>query len=313
MFIPLPHAEEIDSPQYRLVRRFLTEPFWQDAFDGLFDPNIIVDFPHAPPGMLQHLDAFEFSAFRFWLRNTILEMEPAAALTILPTGDPNRFWAVRHSRGRVCWAKKNCRYENEHAVLIEVCDGKIAYIKDYFNPLAFYEALDIQLPAFRYDPKPQAENTRMPEGMGSRLTEAENRQRVMDNFLNPINFDASLEPIYTSDVQMVCPNVPYSMPMVYEGKDFDVENQWMFEVCTDMVSPQQVPYDLSPDGKWLVIQANCYLATHWSGHEGHYTQRELYIAYLCGGKIQHFRVYFNPVNKFSSMNQMIPSFPYFNF
>ena len=61
------------------------------------------------------------------------------------------------------------------------------------------------------------------------------------------------------------------------------------------------------------MEANCYLRTLWSGHEGHYTQRELYMAYLVDGKISHFRVYFNSLNKFSSMNQSVPSFPYFNF
>ena len=52
----------------------------------------------------------------------------------------------------------------------------------------------------------------------------------------------------------------------------------------------------------------------WSNKEGHYTQRELQIVHLDQqGKIDHFRVYFNPVCKFHSMNQSIPSFPYFNY
>ena len=40
---------------------------------------------------------------------------------------------------------------------------------------------------------------------------------------------------------------------------------------------------------------------------------KLKVDYLVDGKISHFRVYFNSLNKFSSMNQSVPSFPYFNF
>ncbi len=67
------------------------------------------------------------------------------------------------------------------------------------------------------------------------------------------------------------------MPETYRGADFDIENKWMFEMCVDMVGPETTPSYLSPDGKWLLVEANCYLRTLWSGHEGHYTQRELYI------------------------------------
>ncbi len=309
----LPKVDYPSTPQTELVRRFCANHFWEERWDELFAPDLVVDFPHAPPGMLQHLDRFEFDAFRFWLRNTVRELENVTEPTIIPTTDENVVWAVRFTKGRVYWALRECDYANEHAVMFRIRDGRIVYMKDYFNPLAFYRALNIELPAFRYDPDPDAENTRMPEGVPSRLTVEQNARRVYDNFVNPINFDSALEPIYASDIVMVCPNVPYSMPETYRGIDFDIENKWMFEMCVDMVGPETTPSYLSPDGKWLLVEANCYLRTLWSGHEGHYTQRELYMAYLVDGKISHFRVYFNSLNKFSSMNQSVPSFPYFNF
>ena len=312
--VPLPQVTvEVKTPQYELVSRFCGAKYWEEQYDALFAPDLTVDFPHAPPGMLQHLDRFEFDAFRFWLRHTVREMEQVGEVTIIPTTDPDLFFAVRFCRGRVYWAKRECEYANEHAMKIQVRDGRIAYYKDYFNPLAFYRALDIVLPAFTYDPDPDAPCCRMEPGVPSQLTPEHNRRRVHDNFLNPINFDAALEPIYAADIVMVCPNVPYSMPERYEGKDFDVENKWMFEVCTEMVGPEHTPAYESADGKWLILEENCYLHSLWSGHDGHYTQRELYMAYMEEGKIKHFRVYFNPINKFSSMNQSVPSFPYFNF
>ena len=310
--IPLPEVTAgVKTPEYQLVEQFCCGAFWSAAFDGLFAPDLVADFPHAPPGMLQHLDRFEFDAFRFWLRNTVQEM--AAEAVILPTTDPEIFWAVRFAKGRVHWAKRDCAYANEHALLIRLREERIVYLKDYFNPLAFYRALDLELPAFRYDPNPDAPMVRMPAGVSSALTEEENIQRVLVNFVNPIDFDPGLESIYANDIVMVCPNAPYAMPEAYEGAAFDVENKWMFENCVDMVAPDSTPYYWSEDGRWLIIESNCHLRTLWSGHQGHYTQRELYMVYLEGGKIRHFRVYFNPINKFSSMNQSVPSFPYFNF
>jgi ketosteroid isomerase-like protein len=308
---PVAAAEQ--TPQYQLVHQFVTSHFWEETYDALFSKDLVADFPHAPPGMLQHLDRFEFDAFRFWLRNTVRELELVQPVTIIPTVDPDLFWTVRFVQGRVYWAKKECGYSNEHAMLVQVKEGQIVYIKDYFNPLSFYRALDIVLPAFIYDPDPDAPMVRMPEGQPSKYSEEENLRQTMANFVDPINFDPGGEPIYANDIVMVCPNVPYSMPEAYSGRDFDVENKWMFDTCVDMVGPETTPYYVSADGKWLMIEANCYLRTLWSHHEGHYTQRELYLIQLEGGKVKHFRVYFNSLNKFSSMNQSVPSFPYFNF
>ena len=132
----------------------------------------------------------------------------AAEAVILPTTDPESCWAVRFAKGRVHWAKRDCAYANEHALLIRLREERIVYLKDYFNPLAFYRALDLELPAFRYDPNPDAPMVRMPAGVSSALTEEENIQRVLANFINPIDFDPGLESIYANDIVMVCPNAP---------------------------------------------------------------------------------------------------------
>ena len=50
---------------------YLTENFWEAAYDDLFSPDIVVDIPSAPPGMPQHLDAFDFAQYRGWLRRTV--------------------------------------------------------------------------------------------------------------------------------------------------------------------------------------------------------------------------------------------------
>lgn len=314
--VPVPKLRPFEKTEgYLLVERFCTSPFWEEEYDDLFAPNLVVDFPHAPPGMLQHLTAFEFSAFRYWLRNTVRKMETVGGITIIPTTDPDIFWAIRMCAGEVYWAKKECKYENEHAILLHVRDGKLTYIKDYFNPIKFYDAMGIILPAYIFDPEdePKAIN-RMPEGAVSRFSEEENVRRAVMNFANPIEFDDQGESIYATDVELVCPQVPYSMPELFVGKEFDTQTDWMFVACPEWnTTPESATLYLTPDPNIIIVESIGYGRTTWSKTDGHYTQRELQICFLENGKVKHFRVYFNPMNKFSSMNQSIPSFPYFNF
>ncbi len=64
----------------------------------------------------------------------------------------------------------------------------------------------------------------------------------------------------------------------------------------------------------IIVESYGYGRTTWSNCDGHYFQRELQLVHLdTEGKVDHFRVYFNCLNKFNSMNQSVPSFPYFNF
>lgn len=303
------------TDNYDLVQKFCNANFWEEQYRDLFTDDVAVDFPHAPPGMLQHLSSFEFlEAFRWWLRNTVRTMAPICEPTIIPTTDPNVFWAIRFCKGTVYWAQKECAYQNEHAIKITIRDGKIAALKDYFNAIEFYNALGISLPGYIFDPKEEAPSVRMPEGQPSKLSPELNRKRAIDNFVNPIEFDASLESIYTSDVTMVCPYVPFNMPEVYQGASFDTQTDWMFYACPEWTTPDEsVGYYQSVDPNVIIVESEGYGRTTWSHKNGHYHQRELQIVFLEQEKVKHFRVYFNSMNKFASMNQMIPSFPYMNF
>ncbi len=312
--VPTVHVSK-KSPNYYIAERFCNANFWEEAYRDLFADNITVDFPHAPPGMLQHLSSFEFlETFRWWLRNTVRSMEPICEPTIIPTLDPDVFWAIRFCKGRVFWAQRECDYQNEHAVKITFCDGKIVGLKDYFNPIAFYDALGISLPGYIFDPKEDAPSVRMPAGQASRLSPEQNRQRAIDNFVNPIAFDASLESIYAADVTMVCPFAPFNMPEVYQEKQFDTQTDWMFYACPEWTTPDKaVGFYQSDDPNVIIVESEGYGRTTWSHKDGHYHQRELQIVFLEHEKVRHFRVYFNPINKFASMNQMVPAFPYINF
>lgn len=312
--VPLPQVKNvIENEQYALVREYCENPFWQEQYDRLFDEKLVVDFPHAPPGFYQHFSAFEFGFFRYWLRNIIIEWQPQGEPTIIQTKDPNVLWAVYFSRAKMKLAKRPCDYHNEHAVRFTIRDGRIAHIKDYFNPLRFYDALDIRLPAFVYDPVASGPSTRMPPDGKSKFTLEQNMQRAFANFANPIDVDGDPEPIYAEDVLEVCPNAPYSMTETYSGASFDVQTEWMFRTVPEWNSDPNNPSYEALDPDVIVVESDGYGHTLWSGEDGHYCQRELQIVFLSNGKVKHFRVYFNPLCKFHSMNQSIPSIPFMNF
>ncbi len=81
------------SPQFTLLYTFifllLNSEFWQEAYNDLFADDILVEFPYAPPGMLQHMIPFEFAAYRYWLRQTVKTHKLTCPATVIPTTDPN--------------------------------------------------------------------------------------------------------------------------------------------------------------------------------------------------------------------------------
>lgn len=306
-----------ETAQYKLVKKFLSVPYWEPEYDGLFAPDVEADFPYAPPGMIQHMIPFEFKVYRFWLCQTLRSWKEDMPPVIIPTTDPDLFWAIRWGSGRVYWAKREGSYANEFVYRIVVKDGRIRSMREYANPIGFYDALGVVLPNFNYllDLADDAPCTRMEEGERSHFTPDENLRRAVANFADPINgHDEDPEPIYASNMVEVTPYAPRDMLERWEGKDFDIQSEWMFRTVPEWNVIESAPFYQSTDPNVIVVESYGYGRTAWSNKEGHYTQRELQIVHLNDeGKIDHFRVYFNPLCKFSSMNQSVPTFPYFNY
>jgi ketosteroid isomerase-like protein len=318
IMVPFPKVRIAEkNAQYELVRKFLASEFWKPEYDNLFADEIIVDLPYAPPGMLQHLSAFEFKVYRFWLCQTVKTWSLDAEPCIIPTTDPNLFWAIRWGSGDVHWARRDCKYANEYVSKIIVENGKIKYLTDYANPIAFYDALGIILPGFNYllDKVDSQPSTRMEKDKASKFTVEQNVKRAFANFANPINgHDGDPESIYAYGMEEVTPYAPFDMMESWKGADFDVQCEWMFRTVPEWNTIDKVPFYQSTDPSIIIVESYGYGRTSWSKTEGHYTQRELQIVHLDAmGKVDHFRVYFNPINKLSSMNQSVPSFPYFNY
>ena len=100
----------IKTPQYAIVERFVNAEFWKPEFDDLFAQEIRVEFPHAVPGMPMYMIPYEFNeVFRFWLCKTIKSHKAVHAPCIIPTTDPDLFWAIRQVEDTVYWGKEGWR------------------------------------------------------------------------------------------------------------------------------------------------------------------------------------------------------------
>ncbi len=59
--IPFPEVKITEkTKQYHIMERFLTTPYWDTENRDLFAPDVEVEFPFAPPGMIQQMRPFEF-------------------------------------------------------------------------------------------------------------------------------------------------------------------------------------------------------------------------------------------------------------
>lgn len=306
------------TAQYEVVSRFASARFWETEFDDLFASDIKVEFPHAVPGFPMYMIPYEFhQVFRFWLRKTVKSHREVFAPCIIPTTDPNLFWVIRQVENEVYWAKRDGVFRCEFADRIVIQNGQIAELREYANPIAFYDAIDIVLPNFNFlgDLVESAPCVRMEQGQVSHFTREQNVARAVANFANPINGqDGDPEPIYAHDMIEVCPFVPRDMPETYTGAQFDIQTEWMFRCCVEWETIDKAPFYQAVDPDIIIVESYGRGRMLWSNHDGHYTQRELQIVHLDqDGKVDHFRVYFNSLNKFFSMNQILPSFPYFNY
>jgi ketosteroid isomerase-like protein len=304
--------DETQDNNYNIVERFINSNFWLSGYEDYYSDDFIADMPFAPPGMYQHFEnRFEYFTFNLWLRRSLKSWKLDGQPRIFQTTDPNQFWTIRSWSGEVFWAGRDGWFSNEFISFIVVKAGKIAYLKDYCDPLGFYKAMSVQIPMFDYDPPQSARCARMPLNVKSQFDEETNYGRALAQFSNPMEVLDGDESVYAYDVVETCPYAPLTMPKVYTGEAFDTQTAWMLrDVVEWTVNPRPKVF-LTPNPDIFIVETCGYGSTRWSKTPGHYTNREIMLIELEAGKVKRFRVYFNPIHKFSSLNISLPSFPYF--
>lgn len=251
------------------------------------------------------------------MREIISNWKASDHAVIIPTTDENVFWAIREERADMVLGLHPGKYVNECVFRILLKSGRIQSFREYGNPHAYYDVMNIILPAFRYacDTAGSAPCMRMGENQKSKFTAEQNLKRAVANYANPITGpDGDPEPIYAHNVVEVTPYAAYDHSLVCSGEEFDIHMEWMFRNVLEWNTSEEVPFYQSTDPKVIVVESYGYGKTSWGGRTGHYMQRELQIAHMDeDGKVDHFRVYYNPLYEYTSMNQSIPTIPYYNY
>lgn len=310
-----------------IVTTYLTSPFWEPEFSGLFSEDFTMDIPSAPPGMPQHFDAFDARQYRQWLSRTVSNYQSQVS-ELYGTPDPNVFWAIRSVSADVVWSKQPGRFESKIFCRVELAEGKIRYVAINWNPLAFLYAVHAEVPVFRmdlYDPRidaflkeqagEEAAGEEAPldmseEAIASRIQNSLDAFRSGDYFW-ALEHMATFAPNHDSKVWFLPPEMKESYPMDMMPR---------VEAWTAVSCPNPIDFDAA--GRyWATDDPSVYFAEYmcwgkvdWVGNDspGWYRNRYFYVLrFDAAGRIACCEEVLNPVNKFNSIGVSIPSFPYY--
>jgi ketosteroid isomerase-like protein len=130
----------IPSPT-ALLRRSLDTFLAKDmkGWSELCDENVVAEFPFAPEGSPRRLEGR--AALYDYLRNypSVIDVASIPRLKIYSTGDPDVAIAEWSASGKVL-ANDN-PYEMSYATFVTFKDGLIVNYREYWNPLAFMQAM----------------------------------------------------------------------------------------------------------------------------------------------------------------------------
>jgi ketosteroid isomerase-like protein len=293
-----------------VVKEFAQTDYWLQGHAGFYTDNFTLEFPFAPPGWLQTLNIGETRAHFEWLRRTVKNWE-WKNLRVYSTNFHDKFWIKRDGAGDVFWAGKDGRFESRFVTLITVEDGKISRIKDHFDALAVYKAIGVTLPVFTYDaPDPAFLPRRkpVPDISGDPEKLVEKTKATLARFVAVDFWDD--EQINANEIVHELPFAPPDMPKRYEANEYDALNVWISTNCLEWHTyAGNTLYETDEPGTYFIESGGAGFMS-WAGVKGHYQQREL--SYLCieNGYAREFHEYFNPINKFNSINVSVPTFPY---
>ena len=306
---------------YAAAERMMGGPWWEPRFDDLFDPDFTVDLPFAPPGMDQHLGVGQLRAHKEWMCRTVKNWY-VRDMKIYGPRDPfgDKYIVVRIAGGDTLWGGRPGKFESRHTTLLSIRDGKITYMKEWFNPLKYLLAAGLGVPAFRQtldrennppQPKPTMEE------MGIERSEEAACQRAENNVLSFITLDskASAEQrVYSPDFRHAVWNAPPEMKEEYPLEDYEAFDAWVWKSLTGpwRGHPDMIPY-ATDDPHVYFLEAGGYGTAEWVGNNAHGGYGNRYIKYIeidDDGLLARWDENLNPISKFNSINVTLPSFPY---
>lgn len=306
---------------------YMSENFWEEKYDDLFSEDIVVDIPTAPPGMPQHLDAFDYKQYRGWLARTTSNVKTKIQ-EYYGTPDPNVFWGIRDVSADVKWCKNPGKFESKIFTRVEFKKGKISYIKINWNPLHFLYAIGADVPIFRmdlYNPRveqflkenPAAEEEKAEEVLDDSPEAI--AKRIQDNleaFMRPDYFDALMnQAVFAPNHESKVWFLPPEMKESYPAEMMERVEAWTTLSCPAIDFDEAGSYWATDDPHVYFAEYMCYGKVDWIGNDApgaHYRNRYFYVIRFDDlGRIACCEEVLNPINKFNSIGVSIPTFPYY--
>ena len=310
-----------------IVDIYLTREYWTEEYRDLFAKDFVLDLPSAPPGMPQHLDAFDARQYREWLNRTVTNYH-SEVREAYGTPDPDLFWGVRRVTCDVKWGKEPGTFTSVIFSRIQLKDGKLSYIKNNWNPLAFLYAIHAEVPTFRmdlYDPRVDAFIRENPvpaqEGPGPELDMSpEAIRKRIENNLNAYRsgdyFDALTNMCtFAPNHQSIVWFLPPEMKESYPPEMMERVEAWTCVSCPKIDFDESGTWCATDDPHVYFCEYMCWGDVDWVGNNapgGHYRNRYFYVLrFNDAGQITCCEEVLNPINKFNSIGVSIPTFPYY--
>lgn len=110
------------------------------AWADLCAEDVLVEFPFSPENLPSRLEGREaiFAYLQYY--PTIIDIHEIDSVTVYETDRPESVVAEWSVKGHVI--PNGNRYDMSYATFVTVRDGQIANYREYWNPLAFGQALE---------------------------------------------------------------------------------------------------------------------------------------------------------------------------
>ncbi|MEY9855544.1 ketosteroid isomerase-like protein [Catenulispora sp. GAS73] len=110
------------------------------AWADLCAEDVLVEFPFSPAGLPSRLEGREaiFEYLRYY--PDIIDIHEIGAVTVYATDKPDTVVAEWSVKGHVI--PNDNAYDMAYATFVTVRDGQIVNYREYWNPLAFGQALE---------------------------------------------------------------------------------------------------------------------------------------------------------------------------
>ena len=110
-----------------------------ETFPDMFAVDGVLEYPFAPPGLNTPITGRDAIIANFRRLARLLQVDEVADVVEIEVKDPNM--VVLEFSGRGKGVVTNEPYEQRYISVIQMRNGAIVHYKDYWNPIAFIQAV----------------------------------------------------------------------------------------------------------------------------------------------------------------------------